>query len=710
MAIKYTTKTSTIKATSADIRNLSVASAGIQAFTAEDATLKSLHSTSVEVTDIANISNLDANSASVELLNSPNASIANLQGKTITLSGTDAKITAPSAELARLASTNASLTNVTSTSITASGKITSPSAELTNITSSKVATDELAANTVTVNGSDLSELIEAAAVDVGDKVQDDRYPNVGNIVFKGSYVNVVKDPNSSKITLWINKSTAFPGLADSPLSGAPSSTGSAKLYSDTTDNFVLPVNSGAVYSKITQIVEDGTNFSNLTMSLRNEDGNLTFNSDKTNSFWARIVYNGVDGSWVEIPFYLNAGEFDINKIYESSESASPFSGTKLSKTDNAGLTVKYFVRPFDDNDAEFGRVPGQAEVEIEIELAMNTILSKDGGIVRFDYAISNTRPSEATHFSRVDMFFTEYKKPSLTFTSAEYSTKSYSSAVSGLKYNTNGSIARVSISNLVNSQWKASNTSDARIAFNSAGTTSTINIGETGLTVTGENSAAVYAYSGNVALGTSGAGTATITATPKGYQDGTAASKTLSQYWGSIPTSTALVEKFGDESTYRMLTPSSTAGSYPSSEDVTTHKITGINNTNIEHCSAVCQYGSLYHPANTAADATGKQYSTTESRPAVFIRTFTGTANNKFKLVANNLIQKDKVQVWWKDGNNWYDLSTHVKGNVEHSGTNTITKFILPEAGETKRGDMTIAIVMNKGANPIGQITASFSA
>ena len=726
MVNKYTTKTSSIKATTADIRNLNVenlssSSLGTHTFNAEEATLKTLHSASVEISDSAKINTLevtgDISGSSVTLsgkitaptgeftnitsntISAASASLTNLSSSSVTAS---AKISAPSAEL----------TNVTSSSLSASSKITAPSAELTNVTSEKVTTDNLAADTITVGGSDLSELINAAAVDIGDKVQDDRYLNIGNLVFKGSYVNVVKDPNSSKITLWINKSTAFPSLAVLPLSGAPSSTGSAKLYSDTTDNFAIPVTSGNEFSQITQIVKDGTEFNAISMSMRNTDGMLTFTSDKTNSFWARTVYNGVEGAWIEVPFYINAGTFDIDKIYETPESVSPFSGSKSSKTDGSGTTVNYFVRCFDDNDAEYGRAPGQAEVEIEISLTTDTILTKDGGMVRFDYAISATRPASTDSFSSVNMFFTEYKKPSLTFTSAEYTTKTSSAAVSGLKYNTNGSTAKVVVSNIIDTQWKASNKDDKRLTFNGAGTETNIKINETGLSVNGENSAAVYAFNGNIALGTGGAGTATITATPVGYISGDAKSKTLSEYWGSIPTSSTLVEKFGNES-YRMKTPTSAPGSYPSGEDVTTHKITGINNTNTEHCSAVCQYNKLYHPANSATDATGKQYSRTESRPAVFIRTFTGTANNKFKLVGDNLIQKNLVQIWWKDGNNWYDLSTPVAGSVEHSNTSTadtITKIILPEAGETKRGDMTIAIVLQPGATPIGQITASFSA
>lgn len=558
------------------------------------------------------------------------------------------------------------------------------------------------------NVQDLSQLIDAAAVDVGDKTDDERYLNVSNLVFKGSYVNVVKDPNSNKVTLWINKSTAFPGLPLNPLNGAPVSELSAKLFANSEDDFALPVANGEDYDQITANVEDGTSFGSISMSLRNTDGNATFTANKSDSFWTRIVYNGVSNGWVEVPFSTNAGTFDINTAYETAASPSPFSGQMGTKTDSKGATVNYYVRHFDDSDAEFGRVPGQAEVEIEIELDLETILVKDGGTVRFDWTIAPSSKAPNS-FSSVNMFFTEYKKPTLTFASADYKTKKPSAKVSGLSYNTSGSTADIIVTNIKHTQWKSSSTDNIRLSITAAGSTSNIKVGDTGLSDSGLSSDLDFSYIGTVTLGSSGTGNASISITPVGVVTGLPTSKTLGTFWGSIPTSGALSEKFGQE-TYRMLTPTSAAGSYPSSEDVTTHKITGINNTNVEHCSAVCQYNALYHPANAAADATGKKYSTTETRPAVFIRTFTGTANNKFKLVANNLIQKNKVQVWWKDGNNWYDLSTHVKGNVEHSGTNTITKFILPENGETKRGDMTIAIVLQPGASAVGQITASFSA
>lgn len=227
--------------------------------------------------------------------------------------------------------------------------------------------------------------------------------------------------------------------------------------------------------------------------------------------------------------------------------------------------------------------------------------------------------------------------------------------------------------------------------------------------VSGERTASDAVYqldNGEITLGTTGTVTATITATPYGHSEGTPQTDSLGTFWGAIPTSTALQEKFGVETTYRMLTPTSNAGEYPNEDDVTTHEI-NVNGTSC--CSAVCQYGKLYHPESADADAKGTTYTT--DKPACFIRTFTGSIDkpNSFTISANNLIQSGKVQVWWKDGNNWYNLSAPVAGSVTHSGTNTITKTIKSAEGESQRPDMTIAIIVQPGATAIGAITASFA-
>ena len=159
------------------------------------------------------------------------------------------------------------------------------------------------------------------------------------------------------------------------------------------------------------------------------------------------------------------------------------------------------------------------------------------------------------------------------------------------------------------------------------------------------------------------------------------------------------------------MTVGSTSPDYDNTADVTTHDI-NINGTSC--VSAVCQYGKLYHPANAAPDAKGKTYST--DKPACFIRTFTNSsAMNKITLSATDLIQAGLVEVWWYGGGSWYNLHTASTANkVTHknnSGTtaDTITKEFNTGASEPKEPNVTIAIVIKKGATAIGPITATFS-
>ena len=276
--------------------------------------------------------------------------------------------------------------------------------------------------------------------------------------------------------------------------------------------------------------------------------------------------------------------------------------------------------------------------------------------------------------------------------------------ISGLKYRTAGSTRHIKVDNTTNTQNKVSSY-DYYIKIDAAGKESTVSSTENDKTTNFNKG-----YEGDITLGKTdnGNGSGTIAVTPCGYNTGTPFSYNISQFWGEIPTSSPTKENFGKESGnggYRMKTPTSTSVDFVSTEDVTTHRI-DVNGTTC--CSAVCQYNSLKHPNNASADATGKTYTT--DLPACFIRKFTGSIEPLiFKLQGTNLIQSGKVQVFWKDGNVWYDLSTPITGSVIHSGSSTITKNILVENDEHSTTDMIIAIIVQPGAKPIGQITATYS-
>lgn len=588
---------------------------------------------------------------------------------------------------------------------------------------------------------DIVELIDKKAADAAEKasiqvgrdadknwsVDETAIEAVKKISFLGDYVNVVEGANG-EVKLYIGENKSLPEANKSSISGIPSTTKSVLLYSDATDNFALPVTANAT-GQAAIIAKDGSNFGSSTLTAKSTADGETFTLDSSDSIWVRTTYEGTTSAWGKVDLRKNRGTYNNGGSTPTASSVSrvAFSADTTSKNEETGellydernlpsgvtMQVGNYVLTA-ENDAKNGKVPGRCETSFTITLNWDTILTKDGGTVKVEWAIGATEPTAPNSFTR---FFTEYKDVSMTSTETkvDIKTATLSNAVSGLKYNTAGTTVTVTSGVISNSQYKSSNADKTRLVVDAAGksTTYTTDTDNAAWVVTGDKttSAATYQLSGaTLTLGSTGSGSATVKLTPYGYAAGTAQSKTVGPFWGSIPTSTAVKENFGVESGtggYRMKTPTSTSVDFVSTEDVTTHSI-DVNGTTC--CSAVCQYGKLYHPASSslAADATGKKYSTT--LPACFIRTFTGDKDpSTFTLKATNLIQSGKVQVWWKDGNNWYDLSKTVAGSVAHSGTNQITKTIKTSAGENQRKDMLIVIVVQPGASAIEPITATFA-
>lgn len=495
------------------------------------------------------------------------------------------------------------------------------------------------------------------------------------------------------------------GIFDS----VPSNKTSVYVYTCEEDGhgFSLPVAAGAATSAYKTTLAGGS-FDKITLTAvptnysdADENPNLVFTLNSKDSIWTRLTYNGTASEWKQIKLDENRGTYDAETSTPSTVAVALHTGVTMN-IGNYVLTAA--------TDAKRGKVPGRCETQFNIELNLDTIATLDGGVIKFEYAIQATQPTGTV--SAMSLFLTQYKTPTIASVSAEYVTKKQQT-VSGLTYNISGSTAKISTGTITNSQWKSAPNQN-RLTIDAAGNPTTYTISQ--LTATGgvTTSAATYSLAETtLTLGTSGSGTATITATPLSHASGTAKTTSLSNWWGSIPTSTALKENFGKESGtggYRMKTPTSTSVDFVSTEDVTTHSI-DVNGTTC--CSAVCQFGKLLHPASAVADANGKDYKTTTS-PACFIRTFTGSKPNKFTLSGINLIQSDKVQIWWKDGGNWYDLSTPVTGSVAHTNAadgkaDTITKTILTADGETSRPDMLIAIVVQPSASYIGPITATFA-
>ena len=558
---------------------------------------------------------------------------------------------------------------------------------------------------------------------------------VSKLNFRGSYVTVVEDPVTKEVTLWINKSTAYPDYDtatpfdmdttskenNAVVTTQALSTSAVKLFTPPSDNnytCTTGTNVNAV------LVKDGANFGKTFYKLRTANGLETFRVSSTQALFIRTTYNGTAGEWKKIDFGTKAGRtHTIGQGYAEGVTASPFSGDSYATigTTSDALYIRYSVQPFTSAQAPDGRVPNTSEAEVKMIVNWDALLTLDGGAATVEYAFAPNTTTDLTTLTPVklvDKFFTEYKDATVTTITPSYVSKSWTDKISGLRYAKSGTTVKVNVTGINYTQWKASNQSDTRIVIDAADSSTDITAKVADCTLSkgsATGSDAVYDYTmpegKTITAGsTNNNGNLKISVTPYSTKACTAKTEetTLKGFWGSVPTSDETHENFGVESGtggYRMKTPTSTSVDFVSTEDVTTHSI-DVNGTIC--CSAVCQYGKLHHPASAAPDGDGTTYST--SLPACFIRKFTGSKEpDTFTLKADNLIQSGKVQVWWKDGNSWYDLSTPKKGSVTHTGSNTIAKSILSSSGESQVKDMLIAIVVQPGATAIGPITATYA-
>ena len=534
-------------------------------------------------------------------------------------------------------------------------------------------------------GSDASEK------DPNDNVK--AFESVSKLNFRGSYVTVVEDPVTKEITLWINESTAYPEYNDiSRTDGTnPGTTVSVKAFSDNT--YAIPGGSGSTVNAYiplssNKLQVDDTKYGTSIYKLRNTDGNPTFRISSAQAFFIRSVYETTEGAWQKVSFGTAQGkahDVDNEKVDVTDKVSTPFvSGSAVTPTAVTGISLSYSVRPFADADAPLGRAPQTAEAEITITVDWDALLTKDGGTARIEYAFdSNTKTApDAGNIKALvsDTFFTECKKPSCTFSSITYKSKTQTAnAVSGLKYNTSGSVATIGITGITNSQWKVAATDGNRLSVSAAGKTSTVAVGSlTRTDSTGVDSSAVFSYTGDVTLGSTGEGTAEVKVTPLGIAatisgtssntNGTVVSKTLPTFWGTVAENSGKTkEEFGKE-TYRLVTPTTAYSAdtlqpttaYPNATSVDDASVlTSIPayNNGATLCQAVCQYNKLKHPNAAEADANGKKYNV--DMDAVFIRRFNYTNENKLTITGTNLSKADAV--YFFDGMTWWNVKVPIE-------------------------------------------------
>ncbi|MBR4891093.1 MAG: hypothetical protein IKU15_07395 [Clostridia bacterium] len=573
----------------------------------------------------------------------------------------------------------------------------------------------------------VTELIQDAADNAAIAVGRDADKNwsvdetaigmVKKLSFLGDYVNVVEGEDG-EVKLYIGENKSLPEANKTAIDGIPSTTKSVLLYADDTDTFTLPVtaNSG---SQAAITVADGSNFTASTLTAKDANGTQgCFTLDSGDFIWVRYTYEGTTSAWGKVSLKKNRGTYTRNDANPTASSVSKVGFSADSTFGEAALpagvtmSIGNYVLTAED-DAKNGKVPGRCETQFSIGIDWNTILTKDGGTVKFDWAIGASEPTSPNTFSR---FFTEYKSVAMSSVAATVSKGVMSAKVSGLEYLTKDTEVTVTTSDITNSQYKSAE-STKRLNVNAAGTSVDFTNAELTLvsgTIT--KSDAVYKLDGSssksnvIKLGTTGTGSAAVKATPYGYAAGTERSATsIANFWGSIPTSDSKTEKFGVETTYRMAKVDSTEGSYNNTKAVDDKDmLASIPTTSYTNLvQAVCQYGKLKHPKNAAADGHGETPYSGITSDAVFIRKFQATSDQKLVLSGTN-IGKAKA-VYWYDGATYNLISTAKTGVYEVANDKlTVTwSSSLHQPISTSGRNIMIIIVMSSSNSEIGALTLS---
>lgn len=564
----------------------------------------------------------------------------------------------------------------------------------------------------------------AAAIQVGrdaDKnwsVDETAIEAVKKISFLGDYVNVVPGENG-EVKLYIGENKSLEEADRTELTVELPSTSEVLFYTDDTEAHALPTGVTANSTKGNAVVvSDGTSYGTTTFTAKGD----SFTTDQTDCIWVRTTYDyGTPSAWGKVQLNTNRGTYNRNTTTPTESTVTPAAVTDVTLPSGVSMNVGNYILTA-EADAQYGKVPGRCETAYNFTINWATIATKGGGNIKVEWGLGSANeagdaPSSAVTIKSYERYFTEKKNVAMDSVSATVTTPSYTAKVSGLEYLGKGTTVTVTTPNITNSQYKTAE-STKRLTVVAGGTTvdyTTADLTLVSGTVT--KSDAVYKLDGDssksnvISLSSTGNGSATIKATPYGAAAGTERSATsVANFWGSIPTSGDTEEKFGVETTYRMAKVDSAEGAYDNTAAVDAEgmiaSIPGTSYTSL--VQAVCQYGSLKHPYDAAADGHGeKPYQTDaiKAKDAVFIRKFKPTSDQKLQLKGTN-IGKAKA-VYWYDGKTYNLISTPVTGRYEKTNDQiTVTwSSAVHEPIVLGSRTVTIIVVMGQGNSAIGALT-----
>lgn len=565
---------------------------------------------------------------------------------------------------------------------------------------------------------------DSAAIKVGrdaDKnwsVDETAIDMVKKISFLGDYVNVVPGENG-EVKLYIGENKSLEEAVRDALDVTLPSTSEVLFYTDDTEAHALPTGVTANSTKGNAVVvSNGTSYGTTKFTAKGG----SFTTDQTDCIWVRTTYDyGTPSAWGKVQLNTNRGTYNRNTTTPTESTVSVAKVTDVTLPSGVTMNVGNYILTA-EADAQYGKVPGRCETAFDFTIDWATIATKGGGNIKVEWGLGSANeagdaPSSAVAIKSYERYFTEKKSVAMASVSATVATPAYTSKVSGLEYLGAGTEVTVTTSDITDSQYKTA-ASTKRLNITAGGISvdyTTADLTLVSGTVT--KSDAVYKLDGSssksnvISLGTSGNGTATIKATPYGAAAGTERSATsVSNFWGSIPTSDDDEEKFGVETTYRMAKVDSSEGTYDNTATVDAEgmiaEIPGTSYTGL--VQAVCQYGSLKHPYDAAADghgATPYKTDAIKAKDAVFIRKFKPTSDQKLQLKGTN-IGKAKA-VYWYDGKTYNLISTPVTGRYEKTNDQiTVTwSSAVHEPIVLGSRTVTIIVVMGQGNSAIGALT-----
>lgn len=365
---------------------------------------------------------------------------------------------------------------------------------------------------------------------------------------------------------------------------------------------------------VAQVKKEGTAFDNITLTAQTAAGSTPVTiSSKDYSIWWRVNGGETLGQFPILDSTTNKGK----------------TGTVTADNVSCNVTAN---KVWTNDDAENGKVPGQAEVAFNFAITTAS-LAANGGSIRLEYVIQKDEPTVDTEWTVINLFVSKYNDPSIATARADLNTASVKTIqVSGINYLASGNVYDVVATGIENTQHKINRTTNRVRLSGAGGTAKNYENGHTALTRTDDNKAdtyssdAVYSFADTYTVGATGTPgtTQTLSMHAAKYSDTgnpTGVAKVINlenTYWGASRVASSDAYELFQQETYRV------------KDDNTTWASASFDAT----ADAVVQAGKLYHVAGTAyktgysGGTSGSGRWTSTAAQCTFSRVFKNTSSD----------------------------------------------------------------------------------